>query len=158
MGRVARQDGVWSIGWPSKTYTSEEGSFKQSQSARGALLQETRKRIGKEVIRRVPFGWGVMFPDVKFVEKDPEWDQECIFDESDRELSISAYLKRLADYTLAHESDRGRRYQTPIQHSDIESIVECFRSDFDLSPKITTLIYESRNELLSLSNEQYTYL
>ena len=157
-GRVVRENGVWLIGWPGATYVSEEGPFKQSQSARGALLQEVRQRLGKEVARRVPFGWGVIFPDIPFAERDPEWDQECIFDERDRESSISVYLARLAKYTLAHESDRGRKFKTPISQSDIEAITNSFRSDFDLAPKISSLMRESRNELLSLSDEQYTYL
>ncbi len=157
-GRVSRKGGTWTIGWPGKTYTSEEGPFKQSQSARGALLQEVRRRLGKGLIRRVPFGWGVMFPDVRFIEKDPEWDQECIFDERDRELPISAYLATLAKYTLSHESDRGRSYKIPVTRSDIVAITNSLRSDFDLTPGITGLIKESHNELLSLSEEQYTYL
>ena len=157
-GRVARQDGVWSFGWLGKSYTSEEGPFKQSQSARGVLLQEVLKRLGKKVIKRVPFGWGVVFPDITFIEKDPECDQECIFDERDRELPISRYLARLAEYTLVHESNRGRKYKTPISRSDIEAIADSFRPDFDLAPRITNLTRESRDELLSLSDEQYTYL
>lgn len=157
-GCVARKDGVWSIGWPGKKYSSEEGPFKQSQSARGALLQEARRRIGNEVVRRVPFGWGVVFPDVCFSEKDPEWDQECIFDERDRDFPISSYLTRLAKYTIAHELDRGRKFQTPVSQSDIDLIANGFRSDFDLAPKITGLIRESRSELLALSDEQNTYL
>lgn len=157
-GHVSRQDGIWTIGWPGKFYTSEEGPFKQSQSARGALLQEIRRRLGKELIWRVPFGWGVMFPDVRFVEKDPEWDQECIFDERDRELPISEYLTRLAGYSLKHELERGRTYKTPVSRADIEAITSSLRSDFDLAPRINSLMRESHDELLSLSDEQYTHL
>ena len=157
-GRVTRQSGVWTIGWPGKTYSTEEGPFKQAQSARGSLIQESRNRIGIKLTRRIPFGWGVVFPDVRFVENDPEWDQDCIFDERDRALPISAYLARLAEYTLTHESARGRVFQTPISHSDVRKLVDSFRPDFDLSPKISTLVKESHNELLSLSREQYTHL
>ncbi|WP_246119299.1 nuclease-related domain-containing DEAD/DEAH box helicase [Aliikangiella coralliicola] len=157
-GHVSRQDGVWTIGWPGRSYTSMEGPFKQAQSARGALLQEARIRLGKDLIKRVPFGWGVMFPDVQFVERDPEWDQECIFDESNKELPISTYLKRLAEYTLAHESSRGRTYQTPLSRREIDTITNSFRADFDLVPGITSLIRESHSEMLSLSEEQYSSL
>lgn len=157
-GHVSRQDGVWTIGWPGKSYTSVEGPFKQAQSARGTLLNEVRTRLGKDLIRRVPFGWGVMLPDVQFVEQDPEWDQECIFDERDKELPVSDYLVKLAEYTLAHEASRGRKFQTPLSLRDIEAIVHSFRADFDLVPGITSLIRESYNELLSLSEEQYSSL
>ncbi|MEX1221775.1 MAG: NERD domain-containing protein [Idiomarina sp.] len=157
-GYVSRQNGVWTIGWPGKSYTSMEGPFKQAQSARGTLLHEVRTRLGKDFIRRVPFGWGVMFPDVQFVEQDPEWDQECIFDERDKALPISNYLIKIAKYTLAHEASRGRKFQTPLSRQDIETIVHSFRADFDLVPGITSLIRDSHNELLSLSEEQYSSL
>lgn len=157
-GHVSRQGGVWTIGWPGKSYTSMEGPFKQAQSARGTLLHEVRTRLGKDLIRRVPFGWGVMLPDVQFVEQDPEWDQECIFDERDKEPPVSDYLKKLAEYTLAHEASRGRKFQTPLSLRDIEAIANSFRADFDLVPGITSLIRESHNELLSLSEEQYSSL
>lgn len=157
-GHVSRQNGAWTIGWPGKSYTSMEGPFKQAQSARGTLLHEVRTRLGKGLIRRVPFGWGVMFPDVQFVEQDPEWDQECIFDERDKELPVSDYLIKLAEYTLAHEASRGRKFQTPLSPRDIEAIAHSFRADFDLVPGITSLIRESHNELLSLSEEQYSSL
>lgn len=157
-GHVSRQNGAWTIGWPGKSYTSMEGPFKQAQSARGTLLHEVRTRLGKDLIRRMPFGWGVMFPDVQFVEQDPEWDQECIFDERDKELPVSDYLIKLAEYTLAHEASRGRKFQTPLSPRDIEAIVHSFRADFDLVPGITSLIRESHNELLSLSEEQYSSL
>ncbi len=157
-GHVSRQNGAWTIGWPGKSYTSMEGPFKQAQSARGTLLHEARTRLGKDLIRRVPFGWGVMFPDVQFVEQDPEWDQECIFDERDKELLVSDYLVKLAEYTLEHEAGRGRKFQTPLSRRDVEAIVHSFRADFDLVPGITSLIRESHNELLSLSEEQYSFL
>ncbi|WP_417360915.1 MULTISPECIES: NERD domain-containing protein [Gammaproteobacteria] len=157
-GHVSRQGGVWTIGWPGKSYTSMEGPFKQAQSARGTLLHEVRARLGKDLIRRVPFGWGVMLPDVQFVEQDPEWNQECIFDERDKEFPVSNYLRKLAEYTLAHEASRGRKLQTPLSPRDIKAIVHSFRADFDLVPGITSLIRESHNELLSLSDEQYSSL
>lgn len=157
-GHVSRQNGAWTIGWPGKSYTSLEGPFKQAQSARGTLLHEVRTRLGKDLVKRVPFGWGVMFPDVQFVEQDPEWDQECIFDERDKELPVSDYLVKLAEYTLAHEASRGRKFQTPLSRRDIEAIVHSFRADFYLVPGITSLIRESHNELLSLSEEQYSSL
>ena len=148
-GHVSRQDGLWTIGWPGKMYTSEEGPFKQAQSARGTLLSEVRDRLGKDILKRVPFGWGVLFPDVKFIQKDPEWDQDCIFDERDRECPISIYLKRLADYTLKHELDRRRKYPARVPQADIEAITNCFRADFDLTPQITSLVKESRAELIT---------
>ncbi len=157
-GSVSRHEGIWTIGWPGYQYTSEEGPFKQAQSARGALLDEIRSRCGGEILRRVPVGWGVIFPDIKFDQQDPEWDLDCVFDERDREAPFSTYLNRLAQYTRLHELNRGRQYPENISCADINIILRTFRSDFDLVPRISGLLRDSRDELLALTTEQYSHL
>lgn len=157
-GGVSRHDGLWTIGWPGCQYTSEEGPFKQAQAARGTLLDEIREHFGSEILRRIPLGWGVVFPDVAFNQRDPEWDTECIFDERDRGAPFSAYLERLARYTRQHELDRGRLYPDQVSRADIESVLQAFRSDFDLVPRISGLLRDSRTELLTLSVEQGAHL
>lgn len=157
-GAVSRSDGLWTIGWPGKQYTSEEGPFKQAQSARGALLSEIRSRCGGDILRRIPIGWGVVFPDIIFKQLDPEWDQDCIFDERDRDAPFSAYLERLERYTRQHEFERGRDYPAPASRTDIELIVRAFRPDFDLVPRISGLLRDSRTDLLALSQEQADHL
>lgn len=157
-GAISRHEGLWTIGWPGSQYKSEEGPFKQAQAARGALLDEIRRRFGSGILRRIPVGWGVVFPDVVFNQRDPEWDPECIFDERDRDRRFSAYLERLAQYTRQHELDRGRHYPGQVSRADIESILRAFRSDFDLVPRISGLLRDSRTELLALSVEQCAHL
>lgn len=157
-GAVSRHEGLWTIGWPGNQYTSEEGPFKQAQTARGALLDEIRRRLGNEILRRIPVGWGVVFPDVAFNQRDPEWDPECVFDERDRNRPFSTYLERLARYTRQHESDRGRHYPDKVSRTDIDSILRAFRPDFDLVPRISGLLRDSRTELLALSAEQCAHL
>lgn len=157
-GHVSRHEGLWTIGWPGRQYTSEEGPFKQAQAARGGLLGEIRTRLGREFLRRVPVGWGVVFPDVPFNERDPEWDPECIFDELDRDRPFSVYLDRLARYTRQHELDRGRSYPDTVSRAEIESLLKTFRPDFDLVPRISSLLRNSRTELLALSVEQSAHL
>lgn len=157
-GAVSRHEGLWTIGWPGSQYTSEEGPFKQAQAARGGLLGEIRGRLGGDILRRVPVGWGVVFPDVAFNQRDPEGGPECIFDERDRDKPFSVYLERLARYTRQHELDRGRDYPDKVSRVDIETILKTFRPDFDLTPRISSLLRDSRSELLSLSVEQSAHL
>jgi len=157
-GAVSRHEGLWTIGWPGSQYTSNEGPFKQAQAARGGLLHEIRERLGSEILRRVPVGWGVVFPDIAFNQRDPEWDPECIFDELDRDSAFSVYLDRLAGYTKRHELARGRDYPAQVSLADIETILKTFRPDFDYAPRISSLLRDSRDELLALSDEQSAHL
>lgn len=157
-GSVTRRGGVWTIGWPGSQYTSAEGPFKQAQAARGALLDEIRRQCGSGLLRRIPVGWGVAFPDITFDRADPECDRQCIFDERDRDEPFSAYLARLSDFTRKHEAYRGRIYPARVSQTDINTIVQTFRADFDLAPRISGQLRDSRQELMSLSAEQYSHL
>lgn len=157
-GHVSRHEGLWTVGWQGHQYTSKEGPFKQAQSARGGLLGEIRRRLGPAFLRRVPVGWGVVFPDVEFNQRDPEWDPECIFDARDLGSPFSVYLDRLAQYTRKHESERGRSYPDKLSQTEIESLLKTFRPDFDFAPRISSLLRDSRTELLKLSAEQSAHL
>lgn len=156
-GPVERVNGVWRIGGPGG-YESSEGPFKQSQSARGALIGEVRRRGAADVLKRVPFGWGVVFPSITFHIEDPEWDIRCIFDERDKSHPISKYIFRLAEFTRGLESEHGRSYPSEVAKADVEKLAGIFRSDFDLIPRIGSLVKESQTELQSLTDEQYRIL
>lgn len=156
-GPIQRTDGVWRIGGAGG-YTSAEGPFKQAQSARGALIAEVRQRCGTAMLKRMPFGWGVMFPSIMFTEVDPEWDLRCVFDERDLPNPISDYLTRLALYTRELESRHGRSYPQSVSPADIDAVVRTFRADFDLVPRMGSLVRESQAELISLTTEQYRTL
>ena len=157
-GEVSRKEGLWHIGWPGKSYTSTEGPFKQAQSLKWPLKNEVELKLSKEFTRDVLFGWGVVFPDIEFCESDPEWDLDVVFDARDKDNDFLNYVKRLAGVFEQLENRSGKRITKHLPVGRINKIVDCFRHDFDLIPKLRNLISDTRRELISLGSDQYKIL
>lgn len=157
-GDVNRSEGVWTIGWPDRSYTSREGPFKQALSAMHALVDEFVRRTSLALKRRVLFGWGVAFPDIVFREQDPEWDLECVYDRRDTEHAFVHYLDRLAKLSRAREAAAQRSYPDRVGATELASVVQAFRHDFDVVYGLSDLLIDSRRELVRLSDQQYRVL
>ncbi len=157
-GEVRRQDGTWEIGWPGKSYQSKEGPFKQSQSAMQALIKELKSAKGGAFKQKVMFGWGVVFPDVDFREKDPEWDLDVVYDRRDHVRPFRDFVARLSTYTNNNEKSHGRRFPARIDLTTRLAVVDEFRHDFALVPLLGDVLSESRKELVRLSEAQFNVL
>ena len=156
-GHVRRSEGVWTIGWPGSSYNSNEGPFKQAQGTIHPLIDEISSRLGTGFKRKVPVGWGVIFPDIAFDMKDPEWDLEVVCDT--RHLDQFAdYISKLTEHLRNREKALGRNYPDRISSKEVEDLVACFRRDFDLVPRVSDLIQQGNTELAELSSQQYTVL
>ena len=157
-GEVKRQGGTWVIGWPGKNYESKEGPFKQCQSAMQALIKELRLAKGAAFKQKIMFGWGVVFPDIDFTEKDPEWDLDVVYDRRDHQKPFSDFVARLSKYTDKNEKTHGRKFPASIDLTTRLSIVDEFRHDFALVPLLGDVLSESRKELVRLSEAQFNVL
>lgn len=157
-GEVRRQEGTWIIGWPGKSYESKEGPFKQCQSAMQALIKELRSAKGLAFKNQIMFGWGVVFPDIDFIEMDPEWDLDVVYDRRDHQRPFSDFVARLAKYTDKNEKTHGRKFPESINLTTRLSIVDEFRHDFALVPLLGDVLSESREELVKLSDAQFNVL
>lgn len=156
-GQVHRKDGTWTIGWPGSQYRSTEGPFKQAQGTIHPLIEEIGNRISPEFRKGVPVGWGVVFPDIVFTMEDPEWSLNCVCDS--RHLGdFRSYIKRLAVHTRQRAAVAGRQYPETVGQNDCQRILDCFRRDFDLVPRVRELLAESQRELVELSEQQYAVL
>lgn len=155
-GHVTRKDGVWTIGWPGKSYESREGPFKQVQSARWALVDYLREALGKDAEALV--GWGVVFPDIVFDERDPEWHSDVVYDQRDKTRSFVDYAERLSAYFSRRQIETGRPAPSPIGPARRNAIVDLLRGDFDVVPSLKGMLAESARELLALSPDQFRVL
>lgn len=156
-GSVARSNGVWTIGWPGKSYTSTEGPFAQAESTQHPLrghLKDALKLSPSDIL----VGWGVAFPDITFNEVGPEWDAAVVYDQRDRASSFVKYIERLDAHFRARLADLGRRAPPRLTSSQVMRIVQALRSDFRLVPTLRGLIANSRRELVELSRAQYAVL
>lgn len=157
-GSVERRQGIWHIGHGSKSYTSVEGPFKQAQSARWALLDYLDQRLGKPLRKETVVGWGVVFPDIRFDRRDPEWDLEVVYDQRDKVRSFARYVDRLAAYFSSRALDTGRQAPGPLSLARRQETVQLLRGDFEVVPSLRGLLIESERELVSLSSDQHRIL
>jgi hypothetical protein len=143
-GHVERNSGIWTVGWPNgRTYESKEGPFMQAQGVRWALLDYLKKQLGTGPGKQFLMGWGVAFPDIVFDRKDPEWDQEVVYDQRDKGSSFVLYLERLQRYFQSRSLETGRSSPSDLSPSLIAKIVDCLRGDFEFAPSVRNLLLES---------------
>ena len=156
-GHVSRDKGSWTIGWPDSCYRSHEGPFKQAQGSMYPLMDEVSKRISPEFKAKTLFGWGVVFPDIEFTEEDPEWSSEVICDVT-KKHDFMGFLAELQTYTRERERLAGRDHEVRLDPEDCGKLLSCFRKDFNLIPAIGDLIQATRDELVELSEAQFSIL
>ena len=156
-GQIRRNEGIWTIGWPGSSYESTEGPFKQSQQTIYPLIEELTDRLSPAFKRKTMVGWGVVFPDVTFDLEDPEWSLEVVCDAGNK-FDFINYIQRLSRYTREREKIGGRQYPNTMPGHDCVKIVQCFRRNFDLVPRMGELVRESHLELAELSEPQYRVL
>lgn len=156
-GNVTRTNGMWNIGWPNKNYQSSEGPFRQSETAQWALRDEIRSRLGT-LSKEIVFGWGVVFPDIIFDKKDPEWDLNVVYDLTDKSSSFANYIERLSKHTKDRMVAIGWKPPPPLSDGKVRQIVQCLRGDFEVVQSLRGLVSESERELLQLSADQFQVL
>jgi Nuclease-related domain len=157
-GNVHRNGGVWEIGWPGKSYISSEGPFKQAQSSRWALVDYLNQHLEFDARRQITCGWGVIFPDVVFQLRDPEWDNQVIYDQRDKAESFVRYAERLGRYFRMRLEETKQPQPPRLTPNRIKQVIDCLRRDFDVVQSFRGLLAESERELLTLSAEQFRVL
>ena len=73
-----------------------------------ALQHLLEERIGNGV-RRLPFGWGVVFPDIDFDVKSVEWPEDVVLDARKlRDLGVEKWLATLLSVLASEDAGRFR--------------------------------------------------
>lgn len=104
-GRVTCRDGVWRYeDRYGRGGESQEGPFRQAETALRGLTEDLRARAGLPagILDRLATGYGVVFPDCDFRAEGAEWDPAMLAD-ARRSRDLEGWLRRLFAYW------RGRR-------------------------------------------------
>ena len=151
-GRIRRERGLWVY---TDRYGDEhcksEGPFDQAGDAMFALERELRKHFEGTRLAQVLIGFGVVVPDVEFTALGPDYDREQIYDVTDRRRPFRSYLDVLAKFWRGRNS----RLHRGLRDEDIECIAGYLRGDFDLVPKLDTVLNDTGQELIRLTEEQF---
>ena len=153
-GRISRKDGVW-------VYTDKygiehekvRGPFEQASEGMYSVKQELSNRSESKSVKNALCGYGVMFPDIEYVNEDIDVNQNEIFDKRDGKF-VGRYIKRLADYNKEKFKEK-KVFVVYPSNEDISEIVNTLRRDFDKALPLTTKIEYAENSLITLTDEQY---
>lgn len=152
-GIVKRQSGVWQYvnRYSGKVHKKIEGPFEQAKSATYSLMRRAKKK--HPFASSVLFGYGVVFPDIKFNIDSPEWDERIIYDADDLSYLFSKYVERLFNYwksKLPHTID--------LTRTQCIQLANWLRGDFELVKKLPQKISEAEQKIISLTENQYKAL
>jgi hypothetical protein len=97
-GNVGCQKGIW-------RYTNRygvtnhcvEGPFKQAESGLHGLMSKLRSHFSDLILRQMPIGYGVIFPDCEWTHNGAEWDNHTWID-SRSFNNLEEWLKNLFEY------------------------------------------------------------
>ena len=153
-GRISRKDGVW-------VYTDKygvehekvRGPFEQASEGMYSIKDALSKRDISRDAKNSLCGYGVMFPDVEYINSDIDVNQREIFDKRDGRF-VGKYIKRLSDYNKDKLKDK-KVFVVYPSDENIEEIVKALRSDFDKALPLSTKLEYAENSLLTLTEEQY---
>lgn len=153
-GRISRKEGVW-------VYTDKygvehekvRGPFEQASEGMYSVKEQLQKRTDNRSVKNAMCGYGVMFPDIEYVNSDIDVSQQLIFDKRDGQY-VGRYIKRLAEYNKAKFKDKKVLVVYPSS-DDINEIVNVLRRDFDKALPLSTKVEYSEQGLITLTDEQY---
>lgn len=153
-GRISRKDGVW-------VYTDKygvehekvRGPFEQASESMYSIKDELSKKDISRNAKNSLCGYGVMFPDIEYINSDIDINQKEIFDKRDGQF-VGRYIKRLAEYNKNKFKEKKVFVVYPTEEN-INEIVKALRSDFDKALPLTTKLEYAENSLLTLTEEQY---
>jgi len=148
-GRIARKDGVWYF---KDRFGQEnqktEGPFSQVSTAMFSLKSQLEAKLGTG--SGYMFVYGVVFPDIEFSEKSPEWDNDIVYDIRDHGKPFYSYFRRLRDYWIRKLSPDPSRVLLPKTE-----IVNYLRGNFELATRLWDEIGKTEEILTVFTDEQY---
>lgn len=152
-GRVERVEGVWYfINRFNKKNKKAESPFQQASSAMFSLMNYLKQNVPSWIYDKV-FGYGVMFPDFRFEQVSPEWDQKIIYDLRDRINPFSVYLNRLISFWRTKNPNK-----LELTASEIKNLVNVLRGDFEVVEPIGKKVADLEEKILQLTESQYRAL
>ena len=119
-----------------------------------ALEKILRSALGDQVVNQISFGWGVMFPDIRFDINSVEYAQEIIFDSTDYQAKkLESWLGKIQNYW----QDKNKCTNI-IDEALIKKIKNIIRPEFDRVPGIASRVGDAVDAVYALTEDQYRYL
>ena len=126
-GGVACEGGVWRYeDRYGRMVQSQEGPFRQAESALHGLMEDIRAHLPSEVLDRVTVGYGVVFPDCEWRSGGAEWDRAMLAD-ARGSRGLEGWLRGLFEYWRGRDGRSAR-----LDGRALRTLQEYLRPEVDI--------------------------
>jgi len=152
-GGVASRDGIWAFTDRfGLEHRKSEGPFSQAKSGMFALRKRLEDQFGSEAVRKLTFGYGVVFPDCDFKERSVEWDSAMILDSS-RMRGLGELARPLRELIGYWERKQHPSAELPLGFRD--RLLRFLRPSFERVPSLRNRADALDAAMDALTDEQY---
>ncbi|BFH11895.1 NERD domain-containing protein/DEAD/DEAH box helicase [Paenibacillus melissococcoides] len=158
-GSVTRRNGIWNFtNRYGQTSQKTRGPFEQAQEGMFSLLSAIKKKFGSTSrLGKLLYGYGVMFPHIRFQAEGADQENWLIYDRDSRRLPISEFIQQLSTKTA--KKMQGQAWFDPVQSlptmKDINQLVNFLRGDFERVITPVQLLEDIEVQITKYTEEQF---
>lgn len=150
-----------------KDRISTEGPFNQAMGAYFAIEKYLKEANKKELLNRLPWGWGVIMPHCIPVlpDDDPEIDSEMLLDQKHFPEGLEIWAVNLVEYWRKDTNQkklkkisRGHCLQNGLPPSTRDQLKELLRPRFECHTGLGQVTREAEQHQVYLTEKQYKNL
>ena len=150
-GRVRGEDGVWYVIDGKDQEYQIQNPFRQAETALHAIKNKIANHNGLSQLK-IPTGYGVIFPDVKWSQQSSEWDMRMVCDLK-KIKSFESWLGVFFDFW---QEKPGNNHS--LSNKNIEALKQFLRPDFETIEPLYSTLLNLEQTTLELTLEQYRFL
>lgn len=148
-GRVGCHNGIWQYTNRYGDVTeSNEGPFKQAESALHGLMANLRANLPDRVVAQFSVGYGVIFPDCEWPVSGAEWDAKTVADARGYK-DIERWLEKLFQYWRG--KDGGHRHPTAPALKELRHYL---RPEFEAATPLHVQALGAEERIATLTEDQ----
>ena len=148
-GRVGCHNGIWQYTNRYGDVTeSNEGPFKQAESALHGLMANLRANLPDRVVAQFSIGYGVIFPDCEWPVSGAEWDAKTVADARGYK-DIERWLEKLFQYWRG--KDGGHRHPTAPALKELRHYL---RPEFEAATPLHVQALGAEERIATLTEDQ----
>lgn len=148
-GRVGCHNGIWQYTNRYGDVTeSNEGPFKQAESALHGLMANLRANLPDRVVAQFSVGYGVIFPDCEWPVSGAEWDAKTVADARGYK-DIERWLEKLFQYWRGKDG----RHRHPTAPA-LKELRHYLRPEFEAATPLHVQALGAEERIATLTEDQ----
>ena len=148
-GRVGCHNGIWQYTNRYGDVTeSNEGPFKQAESALHGLMANLRANLPDRVVAQFSIGYGVIFPDCEWPVSGAEWDAKTVADARGYK-DIERWLEKLFQYWRGKDG----RHRHPTAPA-LKELRHYLRPEFEAATPLHVQALGAEERIATLTEDQ----